>query len=332
MTLKEASLRPPQFMREKEPALQWDRDFLLRSRDQWISVVCPGCEKQNTSCYGEKQGFSFVCCQTCRMLYQSPRPGPQLLATFYRQSRNYAYWNQVIFPQTREVRREKIFRPRVQNVIRLCQKYGMGQPALLEVGAAYGLFCDEARSSGFFGMIQALEPTPDLAQTLRERGYSVLEYGVEDLSLVEAVDVVASFEVIEHVFDPGLFIQKCRQALRQKGILILSCPNVDGFETALLGIRSSTFNHEHLNYFHPPSMQILLEKNGFELLEWETPGELDVDLVYQAFLKDPDILGKNSVWKNWFGRWNAQARDDFQKCLKKNRFSSHLWVVARKKE
>lgn len=47
----------------------------------------------------------------------------------------------------------------------------------------------------------------------------------------ESVDVVVSFETIEHVPDPAVFLQECRRVLRPGGKLIISTPNKSVYKT-----------------------------------------------------------------------------------------------------
>ena len=47
----------------------------------------------------------------------SPRPDPELLDDYYRNSTNYEYWNTVVFPASEDARRERIFRPRAERVV-----------------------------------------------------------------------------------------------------------------------------------------------------------------------------------------------------------------------
>ena len=51
--------------------------------------------------------------------------------------------------------------------------------------------------------VVAVEPTPDLAKTCRAKGLEVIESRIEDAKGLGVVDVIASFEVIEHLFDPS---------------------------------------------------------------------------------------------------------------------------------
>jgi ubiquinone/menaquinone biosynthesis C-methylase UbiE len=47
------------------------------------------------------------------------------------------------------------------------------------------------------------------------------------------VDVVVSFETIEHVADPGAFLDECRRVLKPGGMIIISTPNKDVYSGRL---------------------------------------------------------------------------------------------------
>ena len=87
------------------------------------------------------------------MLYVSPSPTFDILKDFYANSVNYKFFNDYIFPSSIEVRREKIFKPRVEKVIKLCQENNIKTDDLLEIGAGYGLFLEEMTKTGAFNNI-----------------------------------------------------------------------------------------------------------------------------------------------------------------------------------
>ena len=67
-------------------------------------------------------------------------------------------------------------------------------------------------SSARFERVVALEPEPHLAETCRGKGLEVIEAPVEQASCrSRGVDVVTSFEVIEHLFSPREFIDRCAE-------------------------------------------------------------------------------------------------------------------------
>ena len=129
----------------------------------------------------------------------------------------------------------------------------------MEVGAGFGIFCEEIKKAGFFDRVIGVEPTPDLAETCRKKGLEIIEKPIEQVVFQdEKIDVVASFEVIEHLFCPREFIESCFSLLSPGGLLVLTCPNVKGFDISVLGPVSDAVDVEHLNYFNLGSLSGLL--------------------------------------------------------------------------
>lgn len=329
--MKEEDIRPAALMADKEKSLEWDVEYLLSTKGDWVKVDCPACGSQLHHLYGEKNGFAYVECDDCSTVYTNPRPSLVILHRFYSQSRNYDYWNKYIFPQTESVRRKNIFRPRAQKVADFASSRRLQGGALLEVGAAFGWFCEEIKSFNVFDRVIAVEPTPGLAETCRNKGIETIESPIENVNLGDLVDVVASFEVIEHLFSPEAFIKQCSRLLKPEGLLVLSCPNVKGFDVGTLGVGSGTFDHEHLNYFHTQSLPALLIKLGFNILSVETPGKLDVDIVRKRVLDEKLDISGNFLLSELFARDDADQLAAFQEFLSSNLLSSHMWVIAEKK-
>jgi 2-polyprenyl-3-methyl-5-hydroxy-6-metoxy-1,4-benzoquinol methylase len=326
----EEDIRPAKLMADKARCIEADREFLRSQRSQWVQVACPACGCRSAKSYGEKAGFAYGLCLECGTVYTNPRPSLALSHAFYANSQNYAYWNTHVFPATEDARRERIFRPRAARVAEYLRRFGLTGGVLLEVGAAFGTFCEAMREQDVCKEIIALEPTPGLAQTCRERGFAVRECFVEEMEDRELADVVAAFEVIEHLFAPRDFIASCTRLLKPGGILVLSCPNVRGFDVATLGMASGTFDHEHVNYFHPGSLALLVERCGLTVLDVQTPGQLDADLVRKRVLAGECDVSRSPLLKEVLvERWNDLGQP-FQTFLAANKLSSHLWIVAQR--
>jgi len=327
----ESDIRPPDLMLQKATCIHSDRRFLLERSDEWVPVSCPACFGDVSDAFGEKDGFRYVRCNDCETVYTNPRPSESLLRQFYSQSANYAFWNEHIFPATEDVRRSKIFGPRADRLIELCARYRQCTDTLLEIGAAFGTFCCEVRDRGKFKRIIAVEPTPGLADTCRSRKLEVMELFVEQIDERDFADVVAAFEVIEHLFAPREFIRRCKTLLRPGGLLIVTCPNVMGFDVATLGLQSGTFDHEHLNYFRPRCLTLAAELEGFEVLEVLTPGLLDADIIRRKCLSGEfDLQNQSFLRSVLIDRW-VELGASFQQFLADHLMSSHMWLVARRR-
>lgn len=323
-------LRPPALMAEKEQFLEMDREFLRTNRHRWVLVACPACGLDLPVSFGEKHGFPFVSCSDCGTAYMSPRPDAALLAAFYQQSANYRFWNKHIYPASAATRLERIFRPRAKQILALLADAGIEARTLVEVGAGHGLFCEALRDTGAIPRIIAIEPTPDLAGTCRSKGLETLEAVIEAVPDDLRADVAVSFEVIEHLFEPEGFVRACGHMLPSGGLLVLSCPNVQGFDMQLLGLLSDSFNHQHLNYFHPNSITRLLRRCGFETMSVRTPGQLDAAMVRNKVLAGSYDLSERPFLRHVLLEHWEELGGGFQDFLAASGLSSHMWVVARK--
>lgn len=330
-SFNESDIRPSELMDEQAKRLAADIKRLLKHKSDFIQVNCPACNCCESNFLFEKYGIEFVICKACETIYANPRPKPEHLEEYYCNSENYAYWNQYIFPASEAARREKIFKPRVQKVIDICQKYQVCTNTILEVGAGFGIFCEEVKKTNVFRRIIGVEPTPDLANTCRKRGIEVIEKPIENVVFENIkIDVIVNFEVIEHLFNPKDFLGKCYQLLVPGGILIITCPNSKGFDIATLAEKSSAVDNEHLNLFNTESLTLLMQSCQFEVLETQTPGRLDAELVRnQVISGNYNLKGQAFLQKVLVDSWNTLGKA-FQDFLVDSKLSSNMLIVARK--
>jgi 2-polyprenyl-3-methyl-5-hydroxy-6-metoxy-1,4-benzoquinol methylase len=150
------------------------------------------------------------------------------------------------------------------------------------------------------------------------------------VSLPDAsIDVIASFEVVEHLFNPMEILKRAHGLLKPGGVMIVSVPSCAGFDVQLLREKSSSVDVEHLNYFSPQSLSGLFARTGFKTLEVLTPGKLDAELVRNKVLEGAFTLADPFLKTVLIDRWN-ELGGPFQDFLAANALSSHLWVVAQK--
>jgi len=329
--LTENDLRPKDLEAGKLKALQIDLERLSALKADFVWVRCPACDQTSGEFEFEKYGFKFVRCHECLTVYMNPRPTPQILAEFYANSALYEYWDQYIFPASRSSRQKRIFRPRVERILQICGDRGLVPDVLIEVGAAGGMFCEEALRSGGFGRVVGIEPSSAQAATCRALGIEVWESVLERATDFEVTaQVVVSFETIEHVFSPRAFLQSCYSLLEAGGILAITCPNYMGFDITELGTLSESLDAEHINLFNPKSLRKLVESCGFEVVELSTPGELDAELVRNKVIEGTRSLDKQPFLSRvLLDEWDRLG-GPFQDFLKDQCLSSNMWLVARR--
>ena len=304
--------------------------LLLKDKKFFIKKSCPACSSRKYEFFLKKNNFEYQECKKCRTFYMSPRPTEKVLSNFYRNSKTYDFYNKYIFPAGEKSRYININVPIVKKIKIIIKKKNK-KLKILDVGAGYGTFCKAAANSTFFDEVYALEPTPSGAVNCKGKKIIPINLSFDNFYKKNQImfDVVTFFEVIEHLFDPNIFLKKIYKMLNRNGLIAFTCPNGEGFDVQLLKERSDTIDHEHLNYFNLDSIKILLKKNNFEIIEISTPGKLDVDIVKSKISQKKNNVELNKFYKKIF--FDQKISDNFQKFITDNYLSSNMWIVAKKK-
>ena len=256
-----------------------------------------------------------------------------MLTDFYTKSKCIKHCGAKIFPTTEDARRKQIFVPRAKRIVEICRKHNIPMEVLLDIGAGFGTFCQEIKNLSIFNRIIALETSHDLADACRRKGLETIEKPVEKVNLeeIKKLSIITCFELIEHLYWPRDFLIACSKALPRKGILIITMPNIKGFDLLTLGkFSDNIMGPQHLNYFHPKSISNLLGLCGFKVVEVQTPGKLDAELVRKKILSGKFKVSNCPFLKEiLIERWE-EIGSVFQEFLANNMLSSHLWIVAQK--
>lgn len=315
-------------MANQRRAMNEDIAWLELRRDEFVAASCPACRSDDAQFLYVKYGINQVRCRACATQFANPRPKAETLERFYAESANYDYWAKHIFPKSANVRRLEIFGPRADFITKLAKTRNLGIGALLEVGAAYGWFCVAVKELGGFSRVIGIEPTPRLAQVCRGQGLEIIESSYEHAKPDCPISVVAAFEVVEHLYDPEGFLRWCLQLLTPGGCVYITCPNIRGFETLVLGKESPAVDHEHLNMFNPDSLKLLAARTGFTDIEITTPGKLDVDLVREA--REEGRIGDQALgtFVTHLLDRSEETGESFQAWLRTANLSSHMMMTA----
>lgn len=329
--MKEIEIRSDDELEYRWSLYRLDQADLIENSASFVEVSCPACESVSSSEYYKRDGFTFKVCTFCDTVYVSPRPTLEMLLKHYRNSRAEKYFNEQVYPKTEQGRVNHLIRPRIDKIISFCRKYKVACGTLIDVGAGYGTFCAEISKLQLFENVIAIEPDPSPAQICSAKGIKVIKDFIENVSHHCNADVVTSFESIEHVFNPKRYISSISNIMKTGGLLVITTPNIKGFDLLTLKSKSdNTTAPDHLNYFHPESLSLLLRSCGFEVLEIETPGKLDVELVRKKVLEGVVTLVDQPFLQKIVIDEYDKYGSSFQEWLANNKLSSHLWVICQK--
>ena len=134
---------------------------------------------------------------------------------------------------------------------------------IADIGCGAGSFLSHI--SGLAKKIVAVEPTQRYHNSLRQSGYEVFSYASEALKVhPEGVDIAVTFQVIEHVLNPSVFLKEIASLLRGGGALIIATPNHSDIMMNLLPEKFPSFFYRaaHRWYFDRPSLRNCVEASG----------------------------------------------------------------------
>lgn len=327
--MKESEIRPADIFEEYLRLSAEDaRTYFVDVERE--SIPCPACASEKYLAEFSKHGFDYVSCAECRTLYQSPRPPLNCFERFYSRSASSRYWAEKFFPTVAEARRDRIFKPRVESLTTLCESKSVVPRTVMDIGAGYGIFLEEWGKQSDTSRLIAVEPSKHLAEVCRSKGMEVVEAIAEKVTGYDnAAELVVCFEVLEHVYDPLAFVQTLARFVTPGGYLLVSTLGVDGFDIQTLWERSNSVSPpHHINFLSIDGFKQLFRRAGLTEIDVSTPGKLDVDIVKNAYDKDPSVLDGQRFARRVI--CDDELGASFQKWLVEAKLSSHTWVFAKK--
>jgi SAM-dependent methyltransferase len=328
--MREADIRPQDLLNEYLRLSAADaRDFFTDPR-HFENRPCPGCGADAPMLLFAKNGFDVVVCADCDSRYVNPAPKEKVLDDFYRDSPSTRYWANVFFPAVAE---ERIFRPRAQKIGAMLT--GL-EKRVIDVGAGYGLLLEEVQDLEPDYAVRAVEPGTDLAAVCRAKNIETFEGFAHDAATDPDwngwANLVTSFEVIEHVVDVAGFIDSLAALARPGGLILVTGLCGAGFDIEVLGARSNAVSPpHHLNFISPDGVTALAARTGLDLVDFSTPGQLDIDIVCNTMAEHPDAVADEALREQLLSA-SPEERQNLQDVLVTENRSSHMWVIMRKPE
>lgn len=236
-----------------------------------IGPACPACLAPATKFFCRKNNCDLYRCPSCRLVFVSPLPTET--ASIYEgdyfsgAEKGFGY---VSYDEDKKTM-AGIFNGYLQ---KLEQLNGNRPGHLLDVGAATGYFLGLVKQRGWTGA--GLEISDYAAAKGRAKGLDV-KTGIlgPDLFPAGFFDVVSMWDVIEHVREPKKDLQTVASLLHPCGVLVINTPNGASLTARILGPRWHLLvPPEHLHYFNPRALSLLLQQSGFQVLSVHYPGKV----------------------------------------------------------
>ncbi len=182
---------------------------------QLVLEKCPVCGSKNFAAKYKFQFMTISRCRDCEMLFASRRE--------YQKHYHVDDWetdaeNIELYYDRQFDRKNPVYLEKMAN-------HGLKGGDLLEIGAAYGAFLHAATQKGWRTTGIELSKTASLIAK-KKFGLSLInEYYVSDQFGPGRFDVVAMFDVIEHIDSPLKMMGGIKFNLRKPGHLVFTVPN-----------------------------------------------------------------------------------------------------------
>ena len=249
-----------------------------------MSAPCHICQ-QPTTYKHEVGGYSLRHCTGCNLQVLDPQPSDQQLSQIYGQ--NY-------YLSTDPAQEDKVIEEMKHSsaitYLSVLQKYVKGnQPNLLEIGCGNGHFLAAAKAAGFsVGGIE-VNPAAVLKANRRLGEQAVMEGELTDLKVshMGKFDFCVLTDVIEHVRSPFGLLESIWYLLNPGGICFIVTPSLTSWSARLLRRHWMEYKPEHLYYFSPSNIRLILQQCGFSEVDvtpnWKTLNFGYINLHMQKF-------------------------------------------------
>ena len=232
---------------------------------------CPVCRGSSPFSFRARDFFYRVTdyeadlyrCPDCGTLFQWPVPDRNTLVCFYPRG----YWREGSGGP---------LGPLQARYVRCMLKWDLmvwvrrlelaGGSVFLDIGCGRGDWLALIRDMGM--LVRGIEADSRAAAYARKQhGIAIDEVDADQWRAEpETADAVAFFHLLEHLGNPGAFLEQCRRALVDGGKILLRVPNIDSWQWRLFGKRWKGLEiPRHLVLFNPPSLERLLRERGFEI-------------------------------------------------------------------
>jgi len=326
--MKEEDIRKREVFNKYLEMVEMDAKKIFSDKRRFSVINCPACNGVHFEPQFEKLGFKYVLCRDCETLFVNPRPFFEDLDGFYTKSESATFWVEKFFKPVAEVRREKIFKPRAEFV---ANKFSRENFKIVgDIGAGFGIFLEELANLWPNVRMVAIESSRDMAEICRSKKIEIIPSAIENVRGWDGkFDLLTSFELFEHLYDPGAFLEKVYNLLKPGGYLFLSTLNGEGFDIQVLWERSkSVAPPQHLNFLNPESISALIKSKGFIVKEASTPGKLDWNIVEGMYSEEGINPGR--FWELVIKKSNSEVKSKLQSWISENNLSSHMQILCQK--
>ena len=290
-------------------------------------INCPICKISDFEEHlFEKNGFDFVRCEKCELIYTNPQPKVDLIEKIYKNSESSEIWRK-LQSSNKEIswKRDYYF-----DTINFISKYIdiSKKVELLDLGCNNGLFLEYVREkTNWYNL--GIDLNEKAIEEAKKKKLNVIncDYDLLDRDF----DIITMFGVMEHIPNPYELLEKIilKQKNKDKWYFSMIVPNMFSLFHFFLKENSPSIDgREHILYFSINSINNLLNKLGFKNIVCDTvltgEGAIKQQLQWYKY----DNLSYDSSKFIPFKILNEIENGNFEKFLKDYDLGLRIRVIA----
>lgn len=230
---------------------------------------CPTCNKDNHTLVATKDNLDIVECVECQLVYVNPIFDEAKYQDLYK-AEEYVEIVKALGEASHSYRVERFGVERASFI----DKYHDAKlpKQYLDIGCSTGFTLEAIQKLGWSAT--GIELNPSATEFGKGRGLDINSISIEDYKPEMKFSAVSLFDVLEHLVEPKLMLEKVYDLLTEGGNLFIYVPNWNSASREILGVDGAHFvwPSHHLTYYTPETLKNFLEQNGFSVIHWETQG------------------------------------------------------------
>ena len=289
---KENQIRPDQIFKKYLSLSLKDQSFFKKKK---VNINCPSCiKKTQTSFLFKKHGHKYNRCNLCNTVFVNPRPTLNQLMKYYNESKSAKYFANIFYTKTKKSRIKYLWKPKVNEICKYLKSKKQKNFTIYDIGGGYGIFAELMKRKSKEDVV-VIEPDKKMFSSCVQKKIPAINNFLEDINkkqLKKGKKIFISFELFEHLQSPVLFLKKLKKLMNKGDLFIFTTLSSQGVDIKSLAHNSKCYSIQHLNLFNPKSIRNLLQKTNFKVNKIETPGKLDIDILYKQRNQLDDQLSK----------------------------------------
>ncbi len=267
---------------------------------------CPGCGGKEHTLFFEKWGVAYLRCGNCGSVFADV--DNETLKAYQEDAVLSDFRSSSTYQQEAKEKRELSWQEILDWMQFRCFRY-LGRNQGLRIfsgGERYAGFAEMMRSSPLCGNLTVYQQG--------ETGDGTFEIAV-------------SFNLLQQSNHPREHLRMLNRHLMPGGLLFLSARLGTGFDILVLREHAQVYPYEYVSLLSRQGLSHILAQAGFEMLDYSTPGHMDVGYVQskRAFIHEDNLFVRNLISDS-----DQIILGEFQRFLQKSGMSSYAHIVAKK--